>query len=326
MTTTETVRTRSLVHLSVGSFSITMGLGGLSAAFHRASQSWSQVPEAISFALAWLTLAVLAALLVAYAIKAARFPEAVAAEWKHPVKSAFTATIPIGALVTAVALLPVHQTTSAVLWWAGASMMFVVTIWVIRTWSTDSQIQHIHVHPAWFIPVVGNIVVPLAGVEHAPVDLSWYFFGVGIAYWLGIMPIVLTRLFVLGTIPPRLAPTLAILVAPPAIASISWVRLGGEWSDPVARILLAVTVFNVLVLVTHASALRKVPFALPAWAYTFPLAGAAVAFIAAYQAQAGAFYGWAGAACLTVASALVVVLGVRTARGFLTGELLQPEE
>lgn len=183
-----------------------------------------------------------------------------------------------------------------------------------------------HVHPAWFIPVVGNIVVPLAGVAHAPVELSWYFFGVGIVYWLGIMPIVLTRLFVLGTIPPRLAPTLAILVAPPAVGALSWVRLGGDWSDPLARILLAVTLFNLLVLATRVAALRKVPFALPAWAYTFPLAAAAVAFIAAYESGEGAFYAWAGGVTLGIATAIVLALGVRTVRGFVTGELLQPED
>ena len=71
-------------------------------------------------------------------------------------------------------------------------------------------------------------------------------------------------------------------------------RLGGDWSDPLARILLAVTLFNLLVLATHASALSKVPFALPSWAYTFPLAAAAVAFIASYEAGSGAFYAWAG--------------------------------
>ncbi len=32
----------------------------------------------------------------------------------------------------------------------------------------------------------------------------------------------------------------------------------------IARILLAVTLFNLLVLATHVTALRKVPFALPA--------------------------------------------------------------
>jgi tellurite resistance protein len=326
MSESGTPHPQSLNHLPVGAFAIVMGIGGLSAAFNRATDAWAAMPTTVGAILAWISVAALALLLGAYATKVMRDRSAVFAEWRHPVKSAFTATIPIASLVASVALLPHSNGLSAVLWWAGAISMAAVTVWVVRTWSTDAQIQHVHVHPAWFIPVVGNIVVPLAGVAHAPVELSWYFFGVGIVYWLGIMPIVLTRLFVLGTIPPRLAPTLAIMAAPPAVGALSWVRLGGDWSDPLARILLAVTLFNLLVLATHVSALRKVPFALPAWAYTFPLAAAAVAFIAAYESGEGAFYAWAGGGTLVITSVIVLALGVRTVRGFITGELLQPED
>ncbi len=316
---------RSVAHLPVGSFAIVMGLGALGTAFNRASEVWAVVPAVIGAALAWLTVAVFVALLTAYGAKTARHWSNVTAEWRHPVKAAFTATIPLAALVAAVALLPHAHGVSRALWWPGAVGMFVVTIWVVRTWSTDAQIQHVHVHPAWFIPVVGNMVVPLAGVSHASVEVSWYFYGVGVVYWLGLLPIVLTRLFVLGTIPQRLAPTLAIMAAPPAVASLAWVRLGGEWSDPLARILLAVTLFNLLVLASHATALRKVPFAVPAWAYTFPFGAAVVAFIAAYESGAGLFYAWAGAAVLTVTTVIVAALSVRTVRGFVSGELLQPE-
>jgi tellurite resistance protein len=325
MSKSETGQSRSIAHLPVGSFSIVMGLGALATAFNRVAEVWTVVPAAIGAALAWLTAAVLVALLIAYGAKAVRHWSEVTAEWRHPVKAAFTATIPIAALVAAVALLPHAHRVSSALWWPGAVAMFAVTIWVVRTWSTDAQIQHVHVHPAWFIPVVGNMVVPLAGTSHASVEVSWYFYGIGIVYWLGLMPIVLTRLFVLGTMPQRLAPTLAIMAAPPAVASLSWVRLGGEWSDPLARILLAVTLFNLLVLASHATALRKVPFAVPAWAYTFPLGAAAVAFIAAYESGAGSFYAWAGGAVLAVTTAIVAALSVRTVRGFVTGELLQPE-
>lgn len=314
----------SVAHLPVGAFAIVMGIGGLSAAWNHAAVAWP-VPSAVGAVLAWAALAVLGLLLAAYAVKAARRPQAVAAEWRHPIRTAFTATIPIAALITSAALAPHHGPTSAALWWAGAATMLTVSVWVIRTWSTDAQLEHVHVHPAWFIPVVGNLVVPLAGVEHAPVDISWFFFGVGILYWLGLLPIVLTRLFVYGVIPPRLAPTLAIMVAPPAVAAISWVRLGGQWSDPLGRILLAVALFNLVALVAHAGALRAAPFALPAWAYTFPLAAAAVAFVSAFHDGSGAFYGWVGGVTLALASGFVVALAVRTARGFATGELLLPE-
>ncbi|WP_291378764.1 hypothetical protein, partial [Demequina sp.] len=237
MSEPDTGQLRSVAHLPVGSFSIAMGVGGLATGFNRASDVWAAFPSHVGAALAWLTVALLFALLLAYGVKATRHWSSVRAEWRHPVKVAFTATIPIAILIAAVALLPHARGVSSVLWWAGAVAMFLVTIWVVRTWSTDAQIQHVHVHPAWFIPVVGNVVVPLAGVTHAPVEVSWYFYGVGIVYWLGIMPIVLTRLFVLGTIPQRLAPTLAIMVAPPAVAALAWVRLGGQWTDPPARVL-----------------------------------------------------------------------------------------
>ncbi len=214
MTEWGTPRSHSVNHLPVGAFSIVMGIGGLSAAFNRASAARAAIPAAIGAVLAWISVAALAVLLVAYATKAVRHRSAVFAEWRHPVKSAFTATIPIAALVAATALLPHSKGLSAVLWWAGAITMAVVTVWVVRTASTDAQIQHVHVHPAWFIPVVGNIVVPLAGV----------------------------------------------------------------------------------------------------------------AFIAAYESGEGAFYAWAGGVTPGIASAIVIALGVRTVRGFVTGELLRPEE
>lgn len=315
----------SLAHLSVGAFAMVMGIGGLAAAWNKAAASWGPVPTLVGAAFAWLALAVLAALLLAYAIKLARFPRAVAAEWRHPVRSAFTAAIPVSMLVTSVALLDHAAPLSAALWWAGVSLMAIVTVSIVRTWIVDAQIESVHVHPAWFIPVVGNMVVPIAGVSHGPEAVSWAFFGVGLIYWLGLLPIVLRRLFVEGTMPARLTPTLAILVAPPAVASISWVKLGGSWTDPIATVFLALTMFQVVVLTTLIDKLRKVPFALPSWAYTFPLAAAAVALIAAQSAGAGGLYGWFGGAVLGVATALVLFLAALTARGFANGHLLQPE-
>ena len=325
MASTTGTHRRTVAHLSVGSFAMVMGIGGLSAAWNRAAAAWEAVPHAIGLGFAWLSFAALATLIGAYAIKAMRHRRSVVAEWRHPVRGAFGATIPIAFLITAVALHDHASPVSRALWWIGAAAMFMVTIGIVRTWIRDAQIEPQHVHPAWFIPVVGNIVVPLAGVTYAPAAISWYFYGVGLVYWLGLLPMVLRRLFVEGTMPARLMPTLAILVAPPAVAAISWVKLGGSWDDPLARTLLAAALFQLVVLVTLTPDLRKVPFALPSWAYTFPLAAAAVAFIAAYDSGEGTFYAWAGSIVLAIATTLVLVFGVLTARGFASGTLLQPE-
>lgn len=314
----------SLAHLPVGIFAIAMGVGGTAVGWHRAVEAFDLgVP--VGRGLAWVGLAVLVAALAAYGTKVARHPRAAVAEWTHPVKAAFVATIPISMMVLAVAFLPILEPLSAGLWWTGAALQAVVTVLIMRTWIADARIETVHVHPAWFIPVVGNLVAPLAGVAHAPAEINWYFFGVGSAFWLGLLPIVLQRLFIAGVMPPRLAPTLAILVAPPAVAALSWVRLGGAWSDPLAMMLLGVVIFQLALLAAQANALRRVPFAVSAWAYTFPLAAAASALLAAYQAGATAFAAWVGGLALAAASALVLGLGWRTGVALARGELVKPE-
>ncbi len=55
--------------------------------------------------------------------------------------------------------------------------------------------------PAWFIPVIGNLVVPLAGTAHAPVDISWFFFGGGLLYWLALTPADPCRVILAGDFP-----------------------------------------------------------------------------------------------------------------------------
>ena len=314
----------SLAHLPVGVFAIAMGVGGTAVAWHRAAAALG-APVAIGEALAWVGLAVLIVALAAYGTKVARHPRAAVAEWTHPVKAAFVATMPISMMVLAIAFLPMSQPTSATLWWAGAGLQAAATVAVMRTWIADARIEVMHVHPAWFIPVVGNLVAPLAGVTHAPAELNWYFFGVGAVFWIGLLPVVLHRLFVAGVMPPRLAPTLAILVAPPAVAALAWVRLGGTWQDPLAMMLLGVVIFQLALLAAQANALRKVPFAVSAWAYTFPLGAAASALLAAYESGATAFAAWAGAITLAAASLLVLGLGWRTGAAVARGELLRAE-
>ncbi|WP_062530862.1 SLAC1 anion channel family protein [Demequina rhizosphaerae] len=314
----------SLAHLPVGVFAIVMGIGGTAVAWFRAGEAFG-LALPVDEALAWIGLAVLAAAIVAYGAKVARHPKAALAEWGHPVKAAFVATIAVSMMVLAIAFLPISEAVSAALWWPGAVLQFVITVLVMRTWIADARVQSVHVHPAWFIPVVGNLVAPLAGVAHAPAEINWYFYGVGAVFWLGLLPVVLNRLFVEGVMPWRLAPTLAILVAPPAVASLSWVRLGGSWEDPLAMMLLGVVIFQLALLAAQSAYLRKVPFAVSAWAYTFPLAASASALLAAYESGATDFAAWVGVVALAAATLLVLGLGWRTAVAVARGELLAAE-
>jgi len=144
-----------------------MGLGGTALAWQHAAGTFaiSPLPGRI---LAWTALTAFALTGTAYATKAFRHPAAVRREWRHPVMLAFTATIPVSAIILAAALLDASRPLSAALWWAGSSAQPTLTLHVLRVWITDPRFEPGHVHPARFIPVVGNLVVPLAGTAHAP--------------------------------------------------------------------------------------------------------------------------------------------------------------
>jgi tellurite resistance protein len=312
-----------LAHLPVSIFATVMGIGGAALAWQRAAATLdlSPIPGRV---LAWTALAVFGAVGVAYATKAIRYPAAVRREWRHPVMLAFAATIPVSMVILAAALLGMYRPLSAALWWMGAALQFVLTLHVLRVWIADPRFEPGHVHPAWFIPVVGNLVVPLAGTTHAPAEISWFFFSVGLGYWIALLPVVLSRLFLYGPLPPRLAPTLALLIAPPAVAHLSWLHLGGTVTDPPARILLHLATFQALLLAAQAGALRKLPYALSAWAYTFPLAALTSAFLAASWPSATG-YRVAAVLSLTVVSILVTALTVRTLVALRGRELCRPE-
>lgn len=314
---------RRLAHLPIGVFAVVMGIGGTSLAWRRAVPAL-HAPRLAADALAWTALVVFVLIAVAYLSKVVLHPAAVRAEWRHPVALAFAPTSSIAMLLLATAFLDTAPTLSAVLWWPGAAAQLVLTLDILRVWISDQRFRPQHVHPAWFIPVVGNLVVPLAGVHHAPLDVSWFFFGVGLVYWLALLGVVLNRLFVGGELPSALAPTLAILIAPPAVGALSWRLLGGSSGDPFGKVLIAVAVFQALLLLTQVRQLLRVPFALTTWALSFPLAGLATALLSAGYDADDLAHLWLGTLALITVSVVIAALAARTLIAIRRRELCRP--
>lgn len=322
--TPESRPTPSIAHMPVSLFASVMGIGGLAVAWRRAADVFEVTPG-VGKALAWVAFGVFVAVALAYAAKVARAPRAVAAEWSHPVKMAFVATIPIAMLVLAAALLPEHPRVAEWLWWTGAVGQLIATLAIVRAWIGSPKMRTEHVHPGWFVPVVGPIVVPLAGVSFASPEVNWFFFSVGLVYWIALFPLVLGRLIAAEPLPPRLLPTLAILISPPAVGSIAWVKLGGHWGDPVSTILISVAVFQGILLLSQIPELRKAPMGPANWAYTFPLAALTAALLADAAATGCGVCTWLGVAFLALTSAVVAWVTLCTLRSIVKRTLLVPD-
>lgn len=321
----ESQQQNSLAHLPITLFASVMGLSGLALVWRRAARVWGvpQWPFQVLLAAAVLAFLVVGA---AYLTKWIRHPGAAKAELRHPIRMVFASTITIGLLLIATAAAELARPLASVLWWIGAIGHLIITVVLLSAWFTRTDIGLTAVTPAWFIPVVGNIVTPLAASELGSIDLAWFAFGAGIVLWLAFLPIVIFRLlFHEPGLPPKLVPTLAIFVPPPSVGLLSWVALGGRLDDPIGRILYAAAVVFAILVLAQLPRLIATPWALSWWAYTFPAAAIGVAA----TAVAGAFGGpvWTTVAVFFVALATVVVLGVTflTLRAAARRQICLPE-
>ncbi len=312
-----------LSHFPITFFAIVMGLMGFVLALHSAHAvlPWT-VP--LSRAGLFAGTVVFAAIAAFYLAKLLRHPAAVKGEWNHPVRLAFFPAVSVSLLLTATACYTDYPELARGLWILGAIGQGVLTIAVVSGWISHRAFEVGHLTPAWFIPAVGNVIVPVAGVRLGHPEISWLFFSGGIMFWVVLLTLVMNRLVFHNPIPARLFPTLVILIAPPAVAFVAYLQLTGE-VDAFAHILLNVAyVFAVLVLVQVPKLLR-LPFALSWWALSFPVAALTIAsFLYARVAHSGAHevVGLVGLAALTV---IIVGLLARTVVAIGRQEICLPE-
>ncbi|MFA5663451.1 SLAC1 anion channel family protein [Castellaniella sp.] len=313
-----------LQHFPIALFASVLGLAGLSIAWMKA-QHVLGAPALVSEAIRGFATVVWFTLLGLYLVKWARFPAAVEEERSHPVKLNFFAAISIGLLLLAIVWTPSAPRLAYWMWVAGAVAHLLFTLMTISVWLFRPPFQIQHLTAAWFIPTVGNIIVPIAGVQYAPADISWFFFSVGIVFWLILMTVLFYRLFFHESLPGKLQPTLFILIAPPAVGYLAYIALGGSGVDAFARILYFTALFLTLLLAIQIRRFLRIPFFLSAWGYSFPLAAITIATLE-MGAQSGlAFYRLLGSGLLAIASAVIALLLVKTVQALVLGRVFVPD-
>jgi tellurite resistance protein len=294
----------------VAFFATVMGLAGLAIAWMRA-EVVLRLPFAASGALGWIALFVFVAIAIGYGAKLVAHPEEVAKELRHPVRINFFPTISIGLILLSIVFLEHAPGAARWLCITGAALHLAFTLYVLNAWIHRTGIEVAHVNPAWFIPVVGNVLVPIPAVHFLSPEIAWFFFSVGIVFWGVLLTIVMYRLFFHAPLPERLTPTLFILVAPPAVGCIAYFVLTGT-IDAFARILYYASLAFALLLASNAVRFLRARFFLSAWAYSFPLAAVTIATLLMARQVGAPGFGWIAGALLVLLTLVVAALVVRT--------------
>ncbi len=313
-----------LAYFPISFFAMVMGLSGLCIAWENAELTFA-LPIRVESALTPFTALVFCTLLILYLGKLARYPHEVVKELNHPAKLNFFPAISISLILLSITLIKSAPGLSHGLWIAGSALHLSFTLYVMNVWIHHDKFEIHHISPAWFIPVVGNVLVPIAGTAHGHMEISWFFFSIGILFWLLLFTIIFYRVLFHHPMPEKLMPTFFILIAPPAIGFISYVKLAGEL-DNFAHVLYYSGLFLTLLLLTQASRFSRLQFFLSWWAYSFPLAAITIATLLIYRIQKQVGFAVIAWVLLSILTLVVTYLLYRTLKAVGNNKICLPED
>lgn len=322
---TDTAPGARLRDFPVSFLSTVMGLSGLTIATEKLEAVLGLVRPVAGLVLFGLTLALFVTLAAIYVRKIIGHPQAVLAEWHHPVRISFFPAISISLILLAIAGRGIAPQLAFWFWSLGTALHLGLTLLVVTAWINHSRYEVVHINPAWFIPAVGNILVPIAGIYFAPADVSWFFFAVGLMFWVILLTIVMYRLFFHNPLPARMVPTLVILLAPPAVGFLSYLALTGGVIDVFARLLYFWAVFFFLLMLMQLPKFFRQSFALTWWAYSFPLGAFTIATLVMGERSGTQAYVWVGIGLFALLAMVVGGLMARTILAVRRREICLPE-
>ena len=313
-----------LQHFPISFFAMIMGLAGLCIAWQKAQKDLD-INLGINVPLAGLTGLVFLGLAALYLTKILKYFPAVMKELRHPIKLNFFPTISISLILLSTIAYPFSFNLASVLWTVGTVLHLLLLHFVMDSWIHHEHYEIHHINPAWFIPVVGSVLVPITGVSLGYVEISWFFFSIGIIFWLVLFVIIFNRILLHNPIPDKLMPTFFILIAPPAAGFIAYTKLNGD-IDNFARVLYYGGLFLALLFFTQAARFLKLPFALSWWAYSFPIAAITIATFVMFEHTGIVIFQTIGMGLLALLTVIVTYLLYRTALAARKGMICQPEE
>ncbi len=247
---------------------------------------------ALSVSFALLALIAFIGLVSAYAVKILSSFESVKLEFVSPLTRPFFGTFFISLLLLPFALhrLGLPESLSLAVWVVGAVLMFIFSVHIVQFWICN-KLELSHITPAWIIPVVGLLDLPLAlplfvdkvWVQDFSFIIAGFCVGVGFFWSIVLCALIFARIVFFEKLPEKLMPTLVILLAPFGAGVSAYAVLIQDFSflssvDTLSYALLFIGLFLLFALLPQVFQIGKCcPFRISWWAISFPLAAMCIA-------------------------------------------------
>lgn len=302
-------------------FGIPLGILALGLLWRSAADVWP-VPSAIGEgliafgALVWCAVAAFWAAKWLYARKDA------ADELEHPVQCCFVGLAGVTALLISIGAAP-HLRVAAMLFAAlGGVWVLGFALWRTgRLWMGGRD--HGATTPVLYLPMVaGGFVAASALAALGQPDAGQFAFGAAFFSWLAIESVLVHRLYTLPEMAPPLRLTLGIQLAPPAVAAVAYLNVGGGQPDFVAHALIGYALVQGLILLRLWPWLSAAGASPAWWAFSFGLAALPTAAVKLVAHGERGFVSVLAPVLTLLGTAAILAIGVMTLVLLARGKLL----
>ena len=262
----------------------------------------------VAYFLFYFNVVLFFVLLVPWLLRWIFFKKEAMADLEHPILSNFYATIAVAMLVLASNFIVIGKDMAVgkVFWFAGAFSTIFFGLLTPFIMFRGEHVKLDHISPAWFIPPVGLIVIPIAGslvisqfsgmAQEFVIFLNYFGWGAGFFIYLSLLAVCLYRFILHHSLPSTLAPTIWINLGPIGAGTIALINLVKNsafvtikepffvfglifWGFGIWWVMMAI------IMTLHYVKKLKLPYAMSWWAFTFPLG----AYVAASHSVANIF-------------------------------------
>jgi tellurite resistance protein len=312
-----------LQYFPIPFFAVVMGISGLTIVYQKAHEVFG-FSSIFSDILIFIDTCLFIIISSTYLMKYIKYKDVVKKEFTHKIRVNFFAAISISMLLISIIYHDINSIVSGTLFFMGVALHTFLTLHTISFW-INHNFEIMHTNPAWFIPIVGNVLVPIAGLGFVSGEFLFFYFSLGMFFWIVLFTINLNRIIFHNQLPAKFMPTLFILVAPPAIGFISYIKMGNPL-DNTALFLYSMALFFSMLLGFMYKNFIKLKFFISWWAFTFPITAMTIATILIYKLTGGFFYEILAYLFIFISTAIISFVSYHTILNMMKKEICVLEE
>ncbi|MGL4667890.1 MAG: hypothetical protein ACRCWR_08165 [Saezia sp.] len=342
----KTLPSQLIQNFAPGWFALIMGTGVLAMLTLMLSRQCEWLTP-LAWGLHWLNIIAFVVLSIPWLLRWVLYRSNAIGTLKHPVQASFYPTYSIGLLILSAQclLFGMPVVLAETLWWAGALMTYAFSLAVLYNIFNNEAILPEHITPAYYIPAVGLVVIPVAGIsllahmsgirQDLALLLNTLGFGAGAVMYVGLLGLTFFRLYLHKPAFGMLTPTIWIQAAPLGIIPVSMMNLFSAYALPgaidgakaVGVLFWAAGIWWVLMaamMTLTAWKKKQFPFALSWWGFIFPLGAlATLSLRLSHELNMSMFY-HAGVMVWLLMMLLWMLTFVKTVQGVVKGTIFKP--